>query len=140
MTTGFWKDQPVYFVSDGSCNVMVWEKDTFEELHRECIVDPFNENQPLQNINELEFVGNVLFANIWMDDHIALINYEEGKVIKWIDFGILQKWIRHDGDSYQQTNRVLNGIAYNAATHSLYITGKLWNRMFEIELIDSFVY
>ena len=134
VATSLWKDQYVYFVSDGSCNIMVWNA-AFQEIGRMCIVDPFNDNLPVQNINELEVVGNSLFANIWMDTRVAVIDFDQGKVIRWIDFAVLQRWIRNDGDSYEQTNRVLNGIAFNEKTNSLFITGKLWNLMFEIELL-----
>ena len=124
----------MYFVSDGSCNIMVWDQE-FHSIEQKCIVDPFNSNKPLQNINELEFVNDQLFANVWMKDRIAVIDYEKGEVVRWIDFSILLKWVKIEGDSYVHTNAVLNGIAYNPTTNSLFITGKLWNRLFEIELL-----
>lgn len=134
VATGIWNKEEVYFISDGSCNIMIWNA-SFQEIHRKCIIDPFSKDRPVQKINELEIIGNYIFANIWMDNRIAVIDYEEAKVVKWLDFSALQRWIKNEGDSYQRTNRVLNGIAYNAKTKSIFITGKLWNRMFEIELL-----
>lgn len=118
---------------------MVWDH-SFKEVERKCIHDPFAHNQPLQNINELECIGQLIFANIWMEHRIAVIDYEKGKVVRWIDLSALQQFIANDGNYYEQTNRVLNGIAYNATSNTIYVTGKLWNRMFEIDLIDSPVF
>ena len=135
LTSTLWKEQQVYVVSDGSCNLMLWDKESFKEISRKCILDPFNNNQPIIQINELENINGLIYANIWMENRIAVIDYEKGIVVNWIDFSILQRWIKQDGDSYQQMNRVLNGIAYNPNTDTLFITGKLWNRLFEIELL-----
>ena len=87
--------------------------------------------QPLGNLNELECVGEVVYANVWQDDHIARIDAKTGEVTGWIDAsGLLDPSEVGPAD-------VLNGIADMASTGHLLITGKLWPRLFEVEIVPS---
>lgn len=81
-------------------------------------------------LNELEYVKGEIWANIWMYDMIARIDPATGKVLGWIDLsGILPEAEQHpDGID------VLNGIAYDAATDRIFVTGKLWPKLFEIRI------
>jgi glutamine cyclotransferase len=85
---------------------------------------------PVTNLNELEYVKGEIFANIWQTDRIARISPKDGRVIGWIDLsGLLSAAERGT------PNAVLNGIAYDAAGDRLFVTGKLWPRVFEIKLV-----
>ncbi|WP_395145298.1 glutaminyl-peptide cyclotransferase [Armatimonas sp.] len=84
-----------------------------------------NAGQPVTQINELEWVKGEIFANVWQTDFIIRIDPTSGKVVGIINLtGLLPD---------QQD--VLNGIAYDAKTDRLFVTGKLWTKMFEIKLV-----
>jgi glutamine cyclotransferase len=84
---------------------------------------------PVKNLNELECVGDVVYANVWMDDHIARIDVKTGQVTGWIDAsGLLSREERSGTD-------VLNGIAYVPERGTFFITGKLWPRLFEVRFV-----
>ena len=119
-------------VSDGSCHLMAWDKNTLKEIERKCIMDG---SKPVQKINELEYINGKVYANIWFSDKIAVINWNLGVVEQWIDFSKLKSWIKPQNNNRYVSDAVLNGIAFNSQRNTLYVTGKLWNRMFEIRLL-----
>jgi glutamine cyclotransferase len=82
----------------------------------------------VDNLNELEVVKGDIFANVWLTDRIAVIAPATGKVTAWLDLKGLMP-------AQANTDAVLNGIAYDAASDRLFVTGKLWPRMFEIRVI-----
>ena len=113
-------------MSDGTPTLFFRDPDTFEETGRLAV--HHTDHIPLPRINELEFVKGEILANIWQTDLIARISPETGEVVGWIDLrGLLtaQEAARVD---------VLNGIAYDAARDRLFVTGKLWPWLFEINL------
>lgn len=82
----------------------------------------------ITNLNELEYVNGTVYANIWLQDKIAIINIQTGNVTAWIDLtGIYPA-------EYANPDNVLNGIAYDATGNRLFVTGKRWNQLFEIKL------
>ena len=84
---------------------------------------------PVEHLNELEYVKGEIYANIWQADRIARISPKDGRVTGWIDLsGLLSPAERASTD-------VMNGIAYDAAGDRLFVTGKLWPRVFEIRLV-----
>jgi glutamine cyclotransferase len=86
--------------------------------------------QPVGGLNELEFVEGEIFANLWPTDLVARISPETGQVLGWIDLtGLLPAESRTPGVN------VLNGIAYDSAQGRLFVTGKRWPTLFEIELV-----
>jgi len=113
--------------SDGSYFLRVIDPETFRE--EKTITVNLN-GRPLTNLNELEYVNGLLYANIYMSDKIAVIEPETGEVLSIIDFGELR--------SYEQNNKdaeAFNGIAYNPATDTFYVTGKDWLNYFEIKFL-----
>ena len=85
---------------------------------------------PVANLNELEFVKGEIFANVWQTDRIARISPKTGQVTGWIDLrGLL------DPREAARGGDVLNGIAYDAEKDRLFVTGKLWPRLFEIRIV-----
>jgi len=92
---------------------------------------------PVSNINELEYVRGVIYANQYLTNNILKIDPETGKVTGKLDLtGILDTGnIPHDPVKYDaNSGNVLNGIAYDSARNSLYVTGKYWPALFEIKL------
>jgi glutamine cyclotransferase len=83
----------------------------------------------VSNLNELEYVHGLILANVWKTDMIAQISPETGEVVGWID---LRGLLRPE-DRIQRVD-VLNGIAFDQRNDRLFVTGKLWPRLFEIEL------
>ena len=87
-----------------------------------------DQGRPVAMLNELEFVRGEIFANIYQTDRLARIDPATGRVVGWVDLsGLLSAVERRDTD-------VLNGIAYDQAGDRLFVTGKLWPRLFEITL------
>ena len=85
---------------------------------------------PVSRLNELEYVQGRIFANVWQTERIAIIDAQSGRVTGWLDLsGLLT------GAERARPVDVLNGIAYDARSGRLYVTGKLWPRLFEIELV-----
>ena len=87
--------------------------------------------RPVAHLNELEFVKGQIYANVWQTDRIAIIAPKTGRVTGWVDLhGLLDPREAGGVD-------VLNGIAYDTARNRLFVTGKLWPRIFEIRLIPK---
>jgi glutamine cyclotransferase len=114
-------------MSDGSSYLYFLDPETFEEIGRVAVTD---NGIPITLLNELEYVHGEIYANVWLTDRIARIMPQTGQVKGWIDLkGILS----NEGGGEQEG--VLNGIAYDAENERLFVTGKLWPKLFEIELI-----
>ena len=112
-------------MSDGSPNLRFLNPDTLAEIGRVRVLDG---PTAVENLNELEVVKGDIFANVWLTDRIAVIAPATGRVTAWLDLkGLMPGQANPDA--------VLNGIAYDAARDRLFVTGKLWPRMFEIRVI-----
>jgi len=124
---GITHDGKWLIMSDGTSKLRFLDPETFGEVRTVVVHDHRGE---ISGLNELEFVQGEIFANIWQEDRIARIDLKTGRVTGWIELpGLLRPQdIAGDID-------VLNGIAYDAANHRLFVTGKLWPKLFEIELI-----
>ncbi len=126
---GLTADGKELILSDGSAGLRFLDPTTFRELRRVIVRD---NGVPLMQLNELEFVKGEIYANIWHSDRIARISPVNGKVLGWIDLtGLLPRNQRSEAEA------VLNGIAYDAAHDRLFVTGKLWPRIFEIKVISG---
>jgi len=123
---GITSDGLELIMSDGSENLHLLDPRTFEEKGR---LEVRVGGVPLRGINELEYIKGAIFANIWPTDWIAIISPSTGNVTGLVDLqGILPKEDSNGVD-------VLNGIAYDEEKGRLFVTGKLWPRLFEIELV-----
>ena len=111
-------------LSDGSSRLYFLDPDTFEAVGSVIVYDGANQ---IPTLNELEYVNGDVYANIWQTQKIAIINSQTGKVKAYIDLtGLYQT---------SDPNAVLNGIAYNDKTNQLYVTGKYWPNLYEIQLV-----
>ena len=114
-------------MSDGSAELRFLDPLTFKELRR---VRVTADGKPVDQLNELEWVDGEVLANVWQTDRIARIDPKTGHVTGWIDLtGLLPDNQRVNADA------VLNGIAYDPKAKRLFVTGKLWPRLFEIQLV-----
>jgi glutamine cyclotransferase len=115
------------YMSDGTAYIRVLDPKTMQQTRR---IRVTAEGEPVTQINELEWVEGQIYANIWQTDKIARIDPFSGRVVGWIDLtGLAAKAGIESG-----SDNVLNGIAYDSAKRRLFVTGKLWPKLFEIEL------
>lgn len=124
---GATQDGQHLIVSDGSSALRYWDPVTYREIRRLAVTDG---GSPVEKLNELEYVRGEIYANIWQTERIARISPATGHVTGWIDLdGLLT--------AADRTARVdvLNGIAYDAQRDRLFITGKLWPKLFEIKVV-----
>jgi glutamine cyclotransferase len=112
-------------MSDGTAALHFLDPETFEKVGQ---VEVY-EAAPVTQLNELEYIHGKVYANIWQEDKIAIIDIQTGQVTGWIDLSGLQDLADPD------TDNVLNGIAYDAEEDRLFITGKRWPQLFEIKLV-----
>ena len=125
---GLTHDGTNLIMSDGSDELRVLDPVTFAEKRR---IKVTASGAPLRNLNEIECVKNEIFANVWQTDYVARIAPGSGRVTGYIDLrGLLSPQERANTD-------VLNGIAYDAARDRLFITGKLWPKLFEIKIVEK---
>lgn len=115
-------------MSDGTSHIRFLDPETLKEVRR---ITVRSGDEPIENINELEWVKGEILANVWMTNRIARIDPQTGYVKGWIDLtGLLPP-----ADASSDSDDVLNGIAYDAANDRLFVTGKRWPKLFEIRLV-----
>ena len=120
---GITHDGKRLIMSDGSSSLFFWDPETLKETGR---LDVSDKGRPVPNLNELEYIRGEIYANVWQTDRIARISPATGYVLGWLDLnGLLTA-------GEQSRAEVLNGIAYDAKQNRLFITGKLWPKLFEI--------
>jgi glutaminyl-peptide cyclotransferase len=126
---GLTTDGREIFMSDGTPQIRVLDPRTLAEKRRFTARDG---TTPIQALNELEYVEGEIFANVWQTNRIARISPQTGAVVGWIDLeGLLSPVYR------LESGAVLNGIAYDAARKRLFVTGKLWPKIFEIRIVHK---
>ena len=123
---GLATDGQSLILSDGTDRIRFLDPATFEVKRAISVSD---HGRPIVRLNELEYVKGEIFANVWQTDFIVRINPATGAVAGWIDLGGLLPPANRDA-----TTDVLNGIAYDAAGDRLFVTGKLWPKLFEVRL------
>jgi glutamine cyclotransferase len=114
-------------MSDGTATLRFLDPKTFLEVRR---VKVTADGLPVDQINELEVVEGEIYANLWHTNTIARIDPDNGKIVGWIDLGKLYP----SAGKGRNGEDVLNGIAYDAEKKRLFVTGKLWPKIYEIKL------
>jgi glutaminyl-peptide cyclotransferase len=128
---GLASDGAQVYMSDGTADIRVLNRETLDELSR---IHVTVNGTPVARLNELEWVDGELFANVWGEDLIARIDPSTGHVVGWIDLtGLLKPGQR----GTTSADAVLNGIAYDGKRNRLFVTGKLWPKLFEIQIVED---
>ena len=123
-------DSTHLIMSDGSSNLQIIDPAAITNtLKVQSVVGVTDNNGPVSNINELEYINGFIYANQYTTNYILKIDLSNGKVVGKLDLDSLVQEAKrkYDGAEY------LNGIAYNPASKSLYVTGKLWPTIYEIK-------
>jgi glutaminyl-peptide cyclotransferase len=125
---GLTNDGTRIYMSDGSAQIRVWEPNSLKETSRITVRDG---GKDVEALNELEYIRGEIWANIWLTDKIVRFSPKDGRVTGWIDLtGILTPAERAGAD-------VLNGIAFDSIGDRIFVTGKLWPKVFEIKLVPK---
>lgn len=116
--------------SDGTNRIWFLNKDNYKE---EGSIVVYDNNGPVDNLNELEYIDGKIYANVYTKDIVVVINPKSGVVEKQIDFsGLLPADYYKDDNS--KMNNVLNGIAWDNSGKRLFVTGKKWPHLFEVKI------
>jgi glutamine cyclotransferase len=126
-------------MSDGTATLRFLDVDTYAEVSRITITDG---DKPVTSLNELEYVDGSLLANVFRTDSLVRIEPNRGKVTAWINLAGLRTEEERErptvpvkGERYQ--TKVLNGIAYDTERRRLFVTGKRWSKLFQIEIANA---
>jgi len=125
---GITHDGKRLIMSDGSSTLYFWDPETFQEIGH---LDVDDRGKAVPELNELEYIHGEIYANIWQADRIARISPQTGHVLGWIDLSGLRSM------AGAPATDVLNGIAYDAKQNRLFVTGKNWPKLFEIQVSDG---
>lgn len=126
---GLTNDGVSLILSDGSNQIRFLDPVNFQVQKTIAVLDG---NVPVVEINELEYIQGEIYANIWHADRIARIDPQTGHVVGWINLAGLLSPLE-----VQDEEAVLNGIAYDEAGGRLFVTGKLWPKLFEIRVVKK---
>jgi glutaminyl-peptide cyclotransferase len=125
---GLTHDEKQLILSDGTSYLRFLDPKTFRVTRRLHVVD--ESGHPIDNLNELEYIHGEIYANIWQSYIIVRISPRTGNIVGRIDLaGIIDK------RELSGNGAVLNGIAYDSASDRLFVTGKLWPKLFEIKIV-----
>jgi glutaminyl-peptide cyclotransferase len=116
------------YMDDGSAQIRVWDPVTLREKRRFTVRDGV---MPVLRLNELEWIRGEIWANVWQTTRIARISPGDGKVVGWIDCPDLLSAAETGGVD------VMNGIAYDSFGDRVFVTGKLWPKIFEIKVVKK---
>lgn len=126
---GLTQDGKDLILSDGTATLRFYDPGTFREVRSIVVKD---HGSQVTQLNELEYVHGEIYANVWHTDRIARISPASGRVLGWIDLsGLLTPGEVSDPEA------VLNGIAWDSADDRLFVTGKLWPKLFEIKVVPA---
>ncbi len=126
---GITYDGKYLIMSDGTDLLYYLDPRTFNVRGK---LEVYDQKGKVGRLNELEFIDGHIYANVWGTEKIAIINPKSGQVKAWIDLsGLL------NSEDKKKRVDVLNGIAYNKESQMLYVTGKLWPKLFEIEVVEQ---
>ena len=126
---GLAHDAKSLILSDGTANLRFFDPESLKELRHITVKD---NGKPVTQLNELEFIHGQIYANVWHTDRIARISPANGRVLGWIDLkGLMPR------DQLSSDEAVLNGIAFDSEHDRLFVTGKLWPKVFEIAIAST---
>lgn len=126
---GFCNDGKLLYKSDGTHKIWTLNASNFAE---QGFIQVFTNNGKIDSLNELEWIKDKIYANIYQRNGVVIVNPENGAVEGVIDFSPLKEKVTQHPDL-----DVLNGIAYNPVTNTIFVTGKDWDKLFEVEVFQQ---
>jgi glutamine cyclotransferase len=126
---GLTSDGQKLFMSNGTPQIHILENQSYSIIDE---LEVYDEKGPVKYLNELEYINGEIYANIYRYETIARIDPNTGKVLAYIDLSHILPMT-----DYTHNTDVLNGIAYDSEKKRLFVTGKLWPKLFEIELTEK---
>ncbi|SDS52046.1 Glutamine cyclotransferase [Formosa sp. Hel1_31_208] len=126
---GICNDGKSIYKSDGTENIWILDSETLTEASK---IQVYTNKGKIIGLNELEYIEGKIYANRYQKNGVAIINPSNGAIEGVIDFSPLRKLVtQHEGLD------VLNGIAYNPETKTIFVTGKRWDKLFEVEVFEK---
>jgi glutamine cyclotransferase len=126
---GLTHDGTHLIMSDGTAALYFLDPESFEVVNQLEVTD---RGTAIAQLNELEYVRGTIYANVWPTNRIAMISPETGELVSWLELnGLLS------AEDRLQPVDVLNGIAYDPVQDRLFVTGKYWPKLFELELVEE---
>jgi glutaminyl-peptide cyclotransferase len=122
---GLAHDASNLILSDGTNRLRYLDPESFKVVRT---LEVYAGKEAVTNLNELEYIENDIYANVWHSNRIARIDSRSGEVRAWIDLSVL------GSQEQKEPEGVLNGIAYDSARRRLFVTGKDWAHLFEIRV------
>lgn len=129
---GLTHDDNFLIKTDGTERVWFLNPDTQEESH---FIEAYTDKQSVTNLNELEYINGKVYANVYLKNIILILNHNNGAIEGVVDLNPLEKEVRKT-QNLVQNDEVLNGIAYDAENDRIFVTGKRWGKLFEIEIFE----
>ena len=123
---GLTNDDEHLYMSDGTNKIYILETQSYSIIDQ---IEVCDNEVAVNHLNELEFINGEIYANIYMTDKIARIDPKTGKILAYINLKNILPISERDADT-----DVLNGIAYDKINNRLFVTGKKWSKLFEIEI------
>lgn len=130
---GITHDGEKLFLSDGTSTLRLVDPETFRTKDALQVRDG---GRPVPWLNELEHVEGEILANVWQSDRIVRISPQNGQVLGWIDASHLRKLLPR-GSAHDRDEEAFNGIAFDAVSKRLFVTGKRWPKLFEVRIVPS---
>ncbi|RXP63327.1 glutaminyl-peptide cyclotransferase [Lutibacter sp. HS1-25] len=119
--------------TDGTENIWFLNPETLVE---ESYIEAYTDTRKVENLNELEYVNGMIYANVWQQNSILIVNPTNGKVEGVANLNSLKDLILKE-QNLEEHDDVLNGIAYDKENNRLFVTGKHWGKLYEIELFKK---
>lgn len=119
------------YMDDSTNRVWFLNKDTYQENG---FIDVYDDKGPVPNINELEYVDGKLYANVYSKDDILVIDPKTGAVLQRIDMSALYPKNKRNKEGKDE---VLNGIAWDAKGKRMFVTGKFWDKLFQVSFVKK---
>lgn len=124
---GMTNDGTNLYQSDGTEKIWTMNPETQKMTD---YINVYTNSSKIKSVNELEWINGKIYGNIWQKDAIAIINPANGSVEAVLNLSDLRKSVKN------KTAEVLNGIAYNPKTKTIFVTGKYWDTLFEIQVLE----
>ena len=120
----------LYNTTTGTNQILVMDKDNYRTVRE---IDVYDDKGPVNNLNELEYIDGMLYANIWTSEDIVIIDPKTGAVVKRVNLTTLYPKAQRDAEGAD----VLNGIAWDALGKRLFVTGKNWSHLYQIKIMKD---